>query len=66
MLEKTPKQKWSILYLWEQFGAESNPKPIWGAGCLAVAGWPPVTAWLAGRGCLVAWLTAWLRLNQKA
>ena len=36
------------------------------AGWLAVAGWPPVTAWLAGRGCLAGWLAAWLWLNQKS
>ena len=33
---------------------------------LAVAGWPPVTAWLAGRGCLAGWLAAWLWLDQKS
>ena len=36
------------------------------AGWLAVAGWPPVTAWLAGRGCLAGWLAAWLWLDQKS
>jgi len=35
------------------------------AGWLAVAGWPPVTAWLAGRGCLAGWLAAWLWLDQQ-
>ena len=29
-------QKWSILYVWEQFGAECDPRPIWGTGWLAV------------------------------
>ena len=41
MLEKMHGQKWSILYLWEQFGAECDPSPIWGAG-----GW--LAGWLAG------------------
>ena len=62
MLEKTNEQKWSILYLWEQFGAECDPRPVWGTGWLAVAGWPAVTGCLAGRGWRAGrgWLGGWL------
>jgi len=52
MFEKTHGQKWSILHLWEQLGAECDPSQSrFGAlaGWLAGAGWQAVTGYLACR-----------------
>ena len=47
MLETMHMPKLSVLYFWKEFGAESDPRLIWGAGWLAgwlaAAGWPAVT-----------------------
>jgi len=48
------------LYLWEQFGAECDPRPIWGAGWLAGCGWLADCDWLAGWPWLAAWLAGCL------
>jgi len=47
MHETMNMQRMSVLYFWKEFGSESDPKLIWGAGWLAgwlaEAGWPAVT-----------------------